>query len=82
VTAVDDRLLKLAADVGRLRRHLDAESYGGFLAARVADHVNSLDCMLEPTAGELYAAGLSVEEALGTVDERAETLRRLLGGDS
>jgi hypothetical protein len=83
VTALDDRLLALAADVGRLRRRVSDESrdstYLAFLVDRVADHCDALDCMTQPTAAELYAWGLPVDEALDSVDERARMLSRLLG---
>jgi hypothetical protein len=86
VTPVDDRLLALAEDVGRLRRRIRAESressYLAFLAGRVADHVETLAGMLEPTAAELVAAGLLVEGALEAVDRRVSKLRGLLGGPS
>jgi hypothetical protein len=84
VTAIDDRLLALAEDVGRWRRRLRDEgrdsTYGAFLAARVAGRVDVLCSLLEPTAAELYAAGLPVDEALQHVDERARQRERLLGG--
>jgi hypothetical protein len=82
VTATADRLHALAADVGRLRRRVDPASYAGFLAWRVAGHVDSLDAMLEPTAAERVAAGVDVEEALELVDTRTAELRRLLGDDT
>jgi hypothetical protein len=86
VTAVDARILKLAEDVGRLRRRVRDErrdgSYFAFLGDRVADHIDALDAMLEPTAAEWVAAGLSVEHALETVDERVRTLQSLLGGNT
>ena len=84
MTAVDDRLLALAADVGRLRRRLRDESrdnpYTAFVAGRVAAHVDVLVHMHEATAGDLYRAGLPIDHALDTVDERAEALEQLLGG--
>jgi hypothetical protein len=59
MTAVDDRLLAMAEDVGRWRRCLRDESrdnsYGAFLVAR-ADHLDALDAILEPTAADLVAA--------------------------
>jgi hypothetical protein len=81
------RLDVVAADVGRLRRHLDGETYSAFLAGRIADGIEGLDCLLEPTAAELCNAlrsfGLSdeeaVSEALSTVDSRCGELRGLLG---
>jgi hypothetical protein len=78
--ATDGRLDALAGDVGRLRRSLDPESYGGFLIARIAGHIETLDAILQPTAGELYReADVPLTRALATVDERSRTLRRLLG---
>lgn len=84
------RIDSLALDVGRLRRHLDAETYGSFLAERVADHVDALDALLEPTAADYcrgnLAFGLSdeeaVAEALETVDDRCRELSALLGVES
>ena len=86
MTAIDDRLERLAEDVGRLRRRIRDESrdnsYLAFLAGRVADRIDSLDCMIGQTAGELVAAGADVGQALDHVDERAASLRRLLGEDA
>jgi hypothetical protein len=86
--ATASRVDALAADVGRLRRHLDGESYSAFLAGRIADHVETLDAILEPTAADLVNAltkfGVEDEEAvleaLATVDGRCRELRALLGG--
>ena len=81
------RLDGLAGDVGRLRQRLDGESYGGFLVGRIADHIEALDCMLGPTAAEIYrdniAFGAGDDEAavsaLAEVDTRCRKLRGLLG---
>jgi hypothetical protein len=78
----------LAGDVGRLRRRLDRESYDGFLVGRIADHVETLDCLAGPTAAELAHVsatyGVDDEEAvagaLEMVDARCRELRGLLGG--
>jgi VIT1/CCC1 family predicted Fe2+/Mn2+ transporter len=91
VTAVLRRRVDaLALDVGRLRRHLDGDTYAGFLAWRVANGIEAIDCLLEATAAELFrgnvAFGLddeeAVAEALATVDARSRTLRRALGVES
>jgi hypothetical protein len=78
------RLDALAADVGRLRRRLNGDSYDGWLAWRLGEHVDALDAMVSPNAADIYnehpLAG--VDEALATVDARARELRVLLGGDA
>jgi hypothetical protein len=81
------RLDAVAVNVGRLRRHLGGDGYSTFLAWRVADGLEALDCLLEPTAADLYRGNLAfglddeeaVAEALTRVDERNEELRCLLG---
>jgi hypothetical protein len=82
------RLNALAADVGRLSRHLADDSYSALLAARVADGLQDLDCLTQATAAEMFRAGLAfgleeeqaVAAALNAVDERDRELRNLLGG--
>jgi len=69
----------LAADVGRLRRRLDADTYDGFLAWRVAEHVDALAALLEPTAAELYRESGDIDAVLEHVDSRDRELRSLLG---
>ena len=74
------RLDALAEDVGRLRRSVDSETHAGFLVGRIADHVETLDAILEPTAAELYReSAMPLAGALASVDERSRTLLRLLG---
>ena len=72
------RIDLLAEDVGRLRRRLDPDSYDGFLAWRVAEHVASLAALLEPTAAELYRTCGDIDAVLEHVDARDQELRRLL----
>jgi hypothetical protein len=81
VEALWTRLDELAADIGRLRRRLDLEpeSSAWFALDRITGHVESLDLMLRPSAGDLVRCGAGVEAALRDVDARASALRRLLG---
>jgi hypothetical protein len=74
-------LFALAEDVGRLRRRAEPESLEAHLADRIAGHVEVLDALLQPTAAELHADGVSVEDSLAFVDERVEELSCLLGLD-
>jgi hypothetical protein len=78
------RLELLADDVGHLRRHLASlvdgydGTYTAHLVERIAVHVDTLDSLVRPTAGELVKAGVPVDEALVAVDRhRAELERRL-----
>lgn len=70
---------RIAADVGRLRRRFAANDYDAFLFDRLAACVDAVDAMLRPTASDLVSAGVSVDAALRTVDERAMQLRSLSG---
>jgi hypothetical protein len=80
--AAGNRLLELAADVGRLRRRVDPDGYDAVLLARIAGHVDALDAIHEPTAADRVRAGIPVDDALELVDQRAQELERLLGGRS
>jgi hypothetical protein len=81
-----DRLDLLAADVGRLRRRLEPESSIAHLGDRLADHVETLDVILSPSAAELQRAffcecgdhDLALDEALAETDRRQRQLRVLL----
>jgi hypothetical protein len=83
---VIDRLDAIAADLGRLRRRFDSNSAAWtrtFIVDRLAEHVETLDCMLHVSAGELVQQGLAVDAALEAVDARSARLRRLLAiGDA
>lgn len=74
--AVLYRLELLASDVGRLRRHLEPESYADFLSHRIAGHVDSLDCMLHPTAADLYRECGDARVALAETDRHRALLHR------
>lgn len=68
------RLDELATDIGRIQRNLD----------RLADHVETLTLIAEPTASELAATAApgdetAVTEAIRLVDERARRLQHQLG---
>ena len=84
---VADQLARLATDVGRLRRHLDPQSYSSLVADRIADRVEALDVMLRPTAAERYrelradgfADAAALQKALDEVDATTRLLRRRLG---
>ncbi len=86
MTALQDRLRALAEDVGRLRRLTDADTYGAFILERAAGHLETIDNILSPTAGQLVhdlkAFGVdedeAVAEALAEVDARARALHLLL----
>jgi hypothetical protein len=83
VSALVLRLDELARDLGRMRRSLESsgvEWSGEYLLQRLAEHVESLDVMLSPTAAALWRTGLDVEQALEAVDARADALDRLLRG--
>ena len=67
-----------ALDLARLGRRV-GDDYSVHLIERVGDRVECLDLLVQPTAGELVRAGVSVDEALARVDSRAAELRRLLG---
>lgn len=73
---------RLAADVGRIRRRF-ASNEGAWsvawLADRLAEQVESLDCMLSASAGELVREGDEVDDALRSVGRRQALIRRLLG---
>ena len=75
------RVDELATDVGRLRRRLtlDADSSAAHALDRIAGHVESLDLMLHPSAGDLVRRGAGVDAALREVDARLGRLRRVLG---
>lgn len=79
-----ERILELAADVGRLRRRLEPDSSCAHLAARIACHVESLDAMLRPSAGEIVAwtypdDAATVEAVLEVTAAHCDRLRGLLG---
>jgi hypothetical protein len=87
--AIRARIEVIAADVARLTRrfHSNGAAWTGIsIIERLADSLELLAAMLEPTAAELAAVyasesgdeQLAVEEALHVVDERTERLRRLL----
>jgi hypothetical protein len=82
------QLALLAGDVGRLRAHLPEpiHSYAGYLTERVAYRVESLDCLVQPTASDLYrhftAEGanedVAVTAALDAIDAHANEFRSTL----
>ena len=85
VDAIRSRLDELAGDVGRLRGRFEPGTWDGFMADRIAGHVESLVLMVEPTAGELVAwnapgSDEAVDAALEIVDGRWEALRARIGG--
>jgi len=81
------RLDELASTIGCLRRRVVGDEYAEYLVGRLASLVESLDCIVSPSAGQIYAANLvfcgdedeAVEAALGDVDDRVRRLRGLLG---
>jgi len=79
-----NRIDELAADIGRLRRRLDPESSSYWLGERIANHVESLDAMLRPSAGELVAWTApgnhdAITAALQAVDNDRRRIQALLG---
>jgi ketosteroid isomerase-like protein len=72
------RLELAARRVGRLRRRGQSEPE----LDRLADDVEWLLLMAEPTAGELVGDEETVEDALALVDRRSVEVRRLLGDRS
>jgi hypothetical protein len=76
------RIDALAEDVGRLRRRLADDGHGLHLVDRVSGHVETLDAILWPGAGELvHGYGYSAREAIQNADARAWRVRSLLGHD-
>jgi hypothetical protein len=81
------RVEALAEDVGRLRRRSTSTGWDAHILDRVAGHVETLDLILSPTAGEVYRANrrfgagdeLALDCALEDVGNRAARLRSLLG---
>lgn len=90
MNALRDRVDLIAAEVGRLRRHVEPGSSLVHVVARLSDHVEALDCLTHPSAGELArdffcVSGdhdLAIDEALIVVDARARALRRLLAAEA
>jgi hypothetical protein len=84
MTSVIGRLDELAVDVARLRRRVEPDSSLAFIAVRIAEHVESLDVMLQPSAAELAACAFpgdaeTLDAAVEHVERRANRLRGLLG---
>src|SRR3954464_13597974 len=52
-----------ARDLARLRRQVDGD-YGLHLVERLADRIDCIDCIVQPSAGELHRSGLAVDDAL------------------
>jgi hypothetical protein len=71
------RIDSIATEIGRLHRQAKPETSLFFCIERLADHVESLDCMLAPSAGQLCER-YGVERALAIVDARTDALRSLL----
>lgn len=65
---------RMAATIRTLRR----SNYSG--ADNLAASLDSLDAMLEQTAGELVADGWTVDAALERVDRHAAALHHRMGG--
>jgi hypothetical protein len=88
--AMTNRIDQMAADLGRLRRHVGTDPLGNYpalLVDRLAFHLQAIDAQVQPTAAELYRcyvyAGLpdtfAVDRALELVDQRDQHLPRLIG---
>ncbi len=72
-----------AVYVGRLRRRLEPDTSAAHIADRLAEIIESLAVLVEPSAGELVAWTApgdedAVAEALRIVDARQRHLRHLL----
>lgn len=88
MNALACRVDALAIDVGRLRRHCKPETWFEYIADVIANHVETLDCTIHPTAHELYLAyrhegwdeDVAVEMALAEIDQQARDIRSKLGG--
>jgi hypothetical protein len=76
--ALREQMDELANDVGRLCRIADAGGYVAFLAGSLADKLEVLDRISAPTAAELVAAGVDIDEALNAVDRRVAAFRARL----
>lgn len=88
LAALRNRIDELADDVGRLRRRFNSNPdawTGVYIADRIAQHVQAVHQLLEPTAAELAATTApgdpeAVNEAIRIVDERSRKLGGRLGG--
>jgi hypothetical protein len=78
---------RLADDIGRLRRRVEADLYTVELFERIAFTVDLLDSLLQPTAAAIYRQSVrngvedepALQRALEDVGRRQRVLRRLLG---
>ncbi len=62
------------------RRRPDEFEFDRILADRAAWALDGLDAALQPTAADLVAAGLDVDEALRAVDSHVARLHARMGG--
>jgi hypothetical protein len=83
------QLDQIATDIGRLRRLTPEETSAWWAIDRISNAVETMDCVLQPSAAELYVEffavsgdhAVSLEEALRVADGRARRLREMLGVD-
>jgi hypothetical protein len=81
--ALHNRLNELATDTGRLKRRLDPASGAYWISERIADHIEAITSMVEPTAAELAAwtapgQDEAIAEAIAIVDARYRSLQQRL----
>jgi len=79
-----DRVYELAADVGRLRRRTEPETYTRHLVDRIAGYTQDLYLLVTPSAAELAAWTApgdedAITEAIKVVDQEWARLQQLLG---
>jgi hypothetical protein len=65
----------LLADLARLRRRARDDEYTLVIVDRIHGTLETIDCILWPSAGELVQAGRPVEQALMIVDRRSQHVR-------
>ncbi len=84
VAVLRRRLDELADDVGRARRWVDPETSLAWRLTRIAEHIESVVLMVEPSAAEIArmwspADDQAVDEAIRVVGQKQRRLRERLG---
>lgn len=85
--AIHGLVEELATDIGRLRRHpaCQPDTSLAYLADRLASAVDTIDCIIQPSAAELAAIvwpddDQTVQDAIAAVTARARRLNTLMAG--
>jgi len=71
--------LEWERDARQAMARLEKAGASRFKRERMANLLEAKRLTIEPTAGELVASGVSVEDALAQVDERTRQAQQLLG---